>query len=168
PENIKSYLREIGLSLKRGVRIDVAGSAAVILTGQLEKDTDDIDVIDEVPKEIRDQHDLLEELKLRYGLSIGHVQRHYFALHWEDRIHFLGYFGNITVYLLDAKDVFLSKLFSRRKKDMDDLLVLKPQLAKEAIADLLKRDCQALFASVELHKMATDNWYILYGEPSPA
>jgi len=168
PEQIKAYFRELGLSASKSQRLDVAGSVAVIIPGLLVRNTDDVDIVDEVPKELRENHRLLHDLEKRYGLKLGHVQRHYLPMRWENRVHFLDHFGPLAIYLIDVKDFFLSKVFSRRTKDLDDLRILAPQLDKGTLAQMLKDDCASALASDELRKIAEKNWYIVYGEPLPA
>ncbi len=165
PEDIRRYLREIGTHIRREIRVPVGGSAALILRGQLQKKTDDIDIVDEVPEEIRNQHTLLHDLESRYGLKVGHFQRHYLPMRWENRLHYGGAFGRLQVDLVDAYDVFLSSI---REKDKDDLRTLAPQLDKEVLARMLKEDCASMLAAPDLRQRCEQNWYILYGEPLPA
>jgi hypothetical protein len=167
PEEIRRYLRDLGVRIQRPLRIDVGGSVALIMPGYLSRGTDDIDVVDEVPAEIRAEHALLHELEGRYGLSLAHFQRHYLPMGWEQRLHFLDSFGQIQVYLVDAVDVFLSKLFSIRSKDLDDLRATAPQLGKDALTLHLKQSCSSMLAAPDLRARAERNWYILYGEPLP-
>jgi hypothetical protein len=65
-------------------------------------------------------------------------------------------------------DVFLSKLFSIRRKDMDDLRLLLPQMDKDILTHRLKDTTASMLASEELRKRAEQNWNILYGEPLPS
>jgi hypothetical protein len=167
PEQIRQYLRDLGTRLRRGVRLDVGGSVALIMPGYLSRATDDIDVVDEIPAEIRTEHALLHELESRYGLSLAHFQRHYLPMGWEQRLHFLDSFGELQVYLLDAADVFLSKLFSIRTKDLDDLRVLARQLEKDILIRRLQQNCSSMLAAPDLLQRAEHNWYVLYGEALP-
>jgi len=168
PETIEQFLRELGSHVRRPLRLDVGGSCALILRGHLSRKTEDLDVVDEVPAELRSQHTLLKELEERYGLELTHFQRHYLPMGWEQRLLSLPPFGRLQVYLVDAHDVFLSKLFSIRTKDRDDLRALFPQLDKETIARRLLESCQSALAAPDLRQRAVDNWYILYGEPLPS
>jgi hypothetical protein len=167
PETIRQFLEHLGQRLHKHVRVYVAGSAALILPGHLDRRTDDIDVIDEVPAEIRNNHVLLEALQTSYGLILGHVQRHYFPMGWENRLHSMAPFGKLEVFLLDVYDVFLSKLFSERLKDIEDMRVVAPQLDKDALVEKLKDQCQGFLTTPRLLKMAQDNWKILFGEDLP-
>lgn len=167
PEQIRQYLRDLGTRVRRPLRIDVGGSVALIMPGYLSRATDDIDVVDEVPGELRAEHALLHELEGRYGLGLAHFQRHFLPMGWEQRLHYLDTFGQLQVYLVDAADVFLSKLFSIRSKDLDDLRMTAPQLEKESLAQRLKQSCLSLLAAPDLRQQAEQNWYVVYGEPLP-
>ena len=70
--------------------------------------------------------------------------------------------------LVDVVDVWLSKLFSAREKDRDDLRLVARRLDKSALAERLKESCAGLLAEPDLRRHAVDNWYIVYGEVLPA
>src|SRR5262245_32121923 len=63
PEVIEQLLRRLGTGIHRSARLVIGGSASLILQGFLSRQTEDIDVVDEVPQEIRDEHGLLDRLK---------------------------------------------------------------------------------------------------------
>jgi hypothetical protein len=167
PERVRQFFEHVGQKLRKPVRIYVAGSIALIVPGYLARRTEDVDVVGEVPEEIRKDHALANELEQLFGLHFGHVQAHYFPMRWEDRAHSLDVYGDLHVYLLDVYDVFLSKLFSARLKDKEDLLVLAPQIDKAVIAEKLKTSAASFLATPRLKQLATDNWRVLYGEPLP-
>jgi hypothetical protein len=167
PEVIRQFFDHLGRRMRKDVRIYVAGSVALILPGFLARHTQDIDVVDEVPEEIRENHQLTDELKNVYRLYLGHVQSHYFPTGWRDRAHYFDYFEGLTVYLVDVYDVFLSKLFSARAKDMGDLRLLVPQLDKQVLIERLQRTCGSFLATSRLLQLAQDNWHILFGEDLP-
>jgi hypothetical protein len=167
PESVRQLFRELGSKIRRPVRLAVGGSIALILPGYLSRSTVDIDVVDELPSEIRAQHALLEDLRKRYGLMLAHFQSHYLPSGWEKRLHYLDDFDDLRVYLVDVYDVFLSKLFSIRTKDLDDMRMLLPQLDKDMLTRRLKDTTASMLASEELRKRAVQNWYILYGEELP-
>jgi hypothetical protein len=168
PETVVQFLRELGRHVRHPVRLAVGGSIALVLAGYLSRHTEDIDVVDEVPKGIREQHALLDELKARYGLEIAHFQQHYLPMGWENRLHYFDTFGSLDVSLVDVYDVCLSKLFSIRTKDLDDLRALKPQLDKDTLTRRLHDTCGSMLVAESLRQRAADNWYILYGEALPA
>ena len=163
-ETVLQFLRELGSRATRPARLVVGDSVALILAGALSRHTEDIDVVDEVPDEIRQEHDLLRQLSQRYGLQLAHFQSHYLATGWEGRVRSLGVFGQLQVFLVDVYDVFLSKLFSAREKDRDDLRALWPQLDRERLMDLLRTAAGGLLGEGTLRQNAAANWYILSGE----
>jgi len=168
PETVLQLLRELGQSIREPQSIIIGGSIALILPGVLSRHTEDIDLVDEVPLQIRSEHALLAELARRYGLGLTHFQSHYLPTGWESRLHWLERLGQLEVRLVDSKDIFVGKLFSKREKDRDDLRVLATQLDKSAITRLLLDCGQSLRGEPELEKQAEKNWYVLYGEPLPA
>lgn len=168
PEQILQYLRELGSRVHRPTRLRVGGSAALILADRLDRHTEDIDVVDEVPDTIRNEHDLLDSLLKRHGLYLAHFQSHYLPQGWDQRVRSLGSFGQLDVELVDPYDIALSKLFSRREKDRDDLRVLSRQLDKEELTARLQAHGLALLGEPDLRDAAVMNWYVVYGEPLPA
>jgi hypothetical protein len=168
PETVKQFLRDLGTRVAGPVRLPVGGSIALILTGYLSRATEDIDVVDEVPAAVRAHRQLLDELARRYGLRLTHFQSHYLPAGWEGRLHSLGSFGGLQVLTVDVYDVFLSKLFSNRAKDLDDLRVLSPGLDKGTLAQRLQTTAASLLREPTLRPSAERNWYVLYGEPLPA
>jgi hypothetical protein len=167
PKNVQQMFRELGVRVREAFRLVIGGSIALIMPGYLSRATEDIDVVDELPPQLRAEYALLDELKNRYGLLLTHFQSHYLPSGWEDRLHYFDTFGKMQVYLVDVYDIFLGKLNSSRSKDLDDLRLLIPGLDKETIVDLLKRTAGSLLASEALRKQAEQNWYILFGEELP-
>lgn len=167
PETVEAFLRELSLHVNRPTRLVVGGSIALILAGHVSRHTDDVDIVDEVPAEIREQHDLLGQLADRYGLQITHFQSHYLNAGWEQRIRSAGAFGNLHVYAVDPYDVFVGKLFSVRPKDRDDLRVLSRRLDRETIVRRLQETARALRADARLAQAAADNWFVVFGETLP-
>jgi hypothetical protein len=168
PEEVKQYLRELGLLLHRPVQVYVGGAVALILPTYISRRTEDVDIVDEVPAELRSLHQPLAQLKKRYGLSLTHFQSHYLPHGWEQRLHSQEPFGQLRVFLVDAYDVFLSKLTSKREKDLDDLREVAPHLDKETLVHRLKETMTSLLAEPDARQRAEHNWYILYGEALPS
>lgn len=139
PETVTQLFRELGASLRKPVRLAVGGSVALIMPGYLVRTTQDIDVVDE-------------------------RQSRFLPAGWQNRLHTLEPFGRLRVGLVDVVDVFLSKLFSARVKDLDDLRVLLPQLERETILRRLGDTCEAFNRDPLLRPHAERNWYILTGE----
>jgi hypothetical protein len=168
PDQIRQYLEKLGQKLRKETVIEIAGSCALILIDLLDRGTEDIDIVDEVPKEIRDRPDITDDLQERFFLHLGHVQRHYFPAGWQDRTHYFDRYDRLTVRLVDKHDVFLSKLFSARAKDFNDLREIVGAMDKEKLVDLLKRCCGGFLIEGRLREIAVDNWKSLYKEDLPA
>jgi hypothetical protein len=168
PETIEQLLRELGSQLHGAVRLFIGGSGSLILKGFLTRRTQDLDVVDELPKEIRALGQFLDELKQRYRLQLAHFQSHYLPEGWQQRVHSLGPFGKLQVFLVDVYDIFLSKLFSGREKDRDDLRALSPQLDKEVLVRRLRETTRSLRTEKGSAEKAERNWYILFGESLPS
>jgi hypothetical protein len=167
PQTVEHFLRDLGGHVRNPVRLLVGGSIALIMPGYLARATEDIDVVDEVPAEVRSLRPLLEQLKKRYGLQLTHFQSHYLPSGWENRLHSVGTFGKLQVYLVDWYDVFLSKLFSKREKDLDDLRILLTGIDKEVLVRRLRHAGGDLVKDSSLQPAADNNWYVLFGEPLP-
>ena len=167
PEAIRQYLEQLGQSLPRKLHIDIAGAVSLILPGYVERGTSEIDIVGEVPEEIRSKHKLLEDLETLHGLHLGHVQTHYFPKGWSERVRSFGLFWRLEVALVDVYDVFLSKLFSARIKDLGDLTLLRPQLDKSVLTERLQTTCRDFLAVARYKELAEGNWRILFDEPLP-
>jgi hypothetical protein len=168
PEQIKRFLSDLGRQVRQPLRVSIGGSAALILGGYLVRRTEDIYVVNELPEEIRTQPAMLNHLKEVHDLELAHFQSHYLPAGWEQRVHALAAFDKLQVSLVDVYDVFLSKLFSARTKDKSDLIVLLPQLDKEALVSKLKEHTQSMLSAAGLREKAENNWFILFGEALPA
>jgi hypothetical protein len=80
----------------------------------------------------------------------------------------VGRFGKMNVFAVDEYDVAISKFFSNREKDRDDLRVLGSQLDKGILAERLQSSGTALLKEANLRAQARDNWWIVFGEALPA
>jgi hypothetical protein len=167
PETIRQYLRDLGTRMHHPTRIVIGGSGALILQDWLTRSTEDVDVVDEVPCEIRSMYSALDDLERLYGLRLAHFQSHFLPVGWENRLRSLGSFGALEVSLIDPQDVVLSKLFSARDKDLADLRQLLPFTDRQLLARRLRDDCTGLLAEPALQRNAERNWYVLTGEALP-
>jgi len=168
PEAIKRMLRDVGVEIRKPVTTYLAGAGSLILQGLLNRRTQDLDFIDEVPKEVRALGERLRELERTHRLTLGHVQQHYFPSGWDQRAHSQPEFGRMRVFLVDGYDIILSKLSSRREKDKQDLEVLIKVLDKETLSRRLMDTCQGFLAVPQMREDMEKNWYSLYGESLPA
>jgi len=166
-EAIESYLSELGRNLKAPAAITIGGSAALILDGLLIRRTDDINIVDEIPIQIRSQQKLLDQLAEQFALRLAVVEPQHLPAEWESRQNFLDTFDQLEVNLLDPLDIVLSKLISDRRKDLDDLRTLIRRFDQSAITKRLLDTAAAFRQEEKLRLHAEKNWYILYGEPLP-
>lgn len=168
PDTIRQYFQTLGFALRAPLSIAVGGGCALILPGYISRFTEDIDIVGEVPAEIRSKFQLLDDLEKLHGLHMGHVQPHYFPQGWKERAHSFGVYNHLNVSLVDVYDVFLSKLFSARMKDMADLKVLLPQLEKDVLSRRFLATCKDFLSAPRLKEIAEQNWQILFGEELPS
>jgi hypothetical protein len=167
PDDVKMFLREVSTLTKKPTDIYIGGSIALILAGHLSRHTEDIDLVDEVPAALREDPAALDRLAQRYGLRLTHFQSHYLPSGWKNRIESIGVFGSLRAFAVSESDVFLSKLFSSRERDRDDLRMLAPKLDRNRIIALMQTDANALLGEQKLRDAAEKNWFILFGESLP-
>lgn len=166
PESVLQLLRELGTRLQTPIAIVVGGSIALMLESLIVRYTDDVDVVDEIPKPLRDEHELLASLAARYGLKLTHFQSHYLPDGWESRTRSLGQFGSMAVRVVDPIDILVGKLFSKRPKDLDDVRLAWPKIDQKAFRSRLVGSTNAFRADGSLAASAQANWYIVTGEES--
>src|SRR4029077_15049348 len=118
---VKQIFDLLGRGVRDRVEVSVAGSIPTLIQGLTARPTADIDIVDEVPAEVRRQKKVLEQIRDEYGLSLGHVPVHYLPANWQRRRQSLGGFGGLRVFLVDVYDVFVSKLSSQKEKHRQDL-----------------------------------------------
>jgi hypothetical protein len=164
PQTVLQFLRELGIQCHEPLRLEIGGAIAAILAGMIDRHTEIIDVVDEIPLVLRQKHQALDALAGRYGLDLTHFQSHYLPSGWRNRLVSLDRFGELDVWLVDAADIFLSKLFSARAKDRDDLRAMATRLDKPSLLERQRTDGQALLGEPRLAKNAADNWYVVFGE----
>jgi hypothetical protein len=167
-ETVLQFLRDLGTRLSEPQKITIGGAFALVLEAGLSRHTEDIDVVDEVPAGLREHPEWLGSLASRYGLHLTHFQSHYLPVGWAGRVHSLGLFGQLQVFVVDALDVLVGKLFSAREKDLDDLRMLLPKVDKTQFVERLRSAGATFVAEERLHPNAQRNWYILYGETLPS
>src|SRR5215475_8654486 len=85
PETVRLYFAELAKHVRKPMKLEVGGSIAFILPELLVRNTEDVDVVDEVPKDLREKYDVLEGLQNRYGLNLTHFQQHYLPSGWANR-----------------------------------------------------------------------------------
>lgn len=163
-DRLEQILDLLGQRVHTKVQISIAGSIPTLVSGLTVRPTNDIDIIDEVPKELRTQRELLSSIKTKFSVTLGHVQSHYLPTNWSSRRHYFGKFGGLHVYLADAYDIFVSKLSSRQEKHLDDLIAMAPKLDKEAVRRLLLSDGKPFLESRFTRPTIEENWRFLFRE----
>jgi hypothetical protein len=162
-------IRRIFDLLGRGIHgrteIHVAGSIPTLIKGLTARPTGDIDLVDEIPEEIRRQPDVLRKIETDFGLKLSHVQSHYLPPHWRDRRQWFGDFGGLRVYLLDEYDIFVGKLSSKKEKHLSDLGVLGLELDKEKARQRLLTDGRVFLDDPKLRPQIEENWRFIFQEP---
>ena len=164
PTTIRQFLRELGSAIAHPATMIMGGAASLVLRGLLSRATEDVDVVDEIPAEIRDERQILEELSARYGLRMTHFQSHYLPRGWESRTIDFGTFGKVQVRLVDAVDIIAGKVYSARPKDLDDFRVLSLNLNKDELRQRVLQGSSSLISSDQIRRQAITNWYIVYGD----
>ncbi len=158
----------LGQNIHHRIEVYVAGSIPTLIEGLTARPTEAIDLVNEVPAEIRKQRAILRKIQTDYGLRLAHVQSHYLPAGWEDRRRFLGDFGGLRVYLVDAYDIFVSKLSSKQEKHKDDLRVLAPKLDRETAKQRLLGAGRAFLDDPRQRPQIEANWQFIYQEPLAA
>lgn len=166
PDVLFQMLRDLGQRVRTRCSLTVGGSLALMVDGLIARQTDDVDVVDELPEAIRSDHALMHEITRRYGLKLAHFQSHYLVDGWQQRVRSLGVFGSIAAFRVDPIDVLVGKLFSARTKDVDDVRLALPLVDRQAFVDRLSTTTARWRADEKLHAAAVSNWYVITGEAS--
>jgi Nucleotidyltransferase of unknown function (DUF6036) len=155
----------LGRAIHEPVEVHIAGSIPTLIKGLTVRPTGDIDFVDQVPEEIRLQHSVLRKIESDFGLKLTHVQSHYLPAHWQNRRQWLGDFGGLRVYVIDAYDIFVSKLSSKKEKHQSDLGVLALKLDKEIARHRLITDGRSFLDDPKLKPQIDENWRFIFQEP---
>jgi hypothetical protein len=163
--DIKHVLQLIGERIHGRIDVNIAGSIPTLIAGLTARPTNDIDIVNEVPAEIREQRAVLQKIDREFGLKFGHVQSHYLPSGWESRRQFLGDFGGLRVYLVDPYDIFVSKLSSKQEKHQQDLRVMAKTLDQKTIHERLFGAGKPFLEDPYLRPQIEKNWHSVYVEP---
>ena len=162
--DLKQVLQLLGAAIHGCVEINIAGSVPTLVLGLTARPTDDIDLVNEVPAEIRRQRTTLQKIKTEYGLNLGHVQAHYLPANWQQRRRSLGDFGGLRAYLVDPADIFVSKLSSKQEKHIQDLRVMAKALDKASLRRRLLEDGRAFVEDPYMRGQIETNWQFIFQE----
>ena len=152
----------LGRAAHGPVEVHIAGSIPTLIKGLTVRPTGDIDIVDEVPEEVRRQRTALRKIETDFGLKLGHVQSHYLRAHWQNRRHWLGDFGGLRVYVVDEYDIFVSKVSSKQEKHQSDLGVLALKLGKQIARHRLLTDGRAFVDGPKQRPQIEENWRFIF------
>ena len=164
PETLFQMLRDLGRRVQIETTLTIGGSLSLMMDALIIRKTDDVDLVDEVPAAIRNEHALLDELTSKYGLKLAHFQSHYLPEGWARRVRSVGKFGKVTAFRVDPLDVLAGKLFSSRPKDFGDIRSAWQLIDRDAWRDRIARCTTAFRGEGKMLVAALHNWYILTGE----
>ena len=164
PDSIRKFLRDLGGRIRHPASISIGGSCSLILSNTLIRSTDDVDVVNELPEVIRTDHALVNDLVGQHGLRLTHFASHYLPNNWQNRTRSVGQFGKLDARIVDPVDVLTGKLFSKRQKDMKDLLVCWDSIELDVVRDRLQYNTADLRKDERLAEAARHNWYVLTGD----
>lgn len=124
-------LERLGTLCAAGTEIVLAGGAALILAGYIERGTDDGDVIHSEPK-LAELEDVLATVAEERDLPDDWLDDGVKA--WADvlppdfldRMEEVGAFGNFRVRRLGRLDLLVMKFFALRAQDLEDISAMAP------------------------------------------
>src|SRR5215213_7709669 len=124
-------LERLGAMCPQGSEIVLAGGAALILGGYIDRATNDGDVIHSEPR-LADIADLLAEIADERDLPLAWLNDG--VRGWvdvlppdhQDRLEDVGAFGHLRVRRLGRLDLIVMKFFALRPQDLEDLAALAP------------------------------------------
>jgi hypothetical protein len=124
-------LQALGRRVSGQTEIVLGGAGALILTGELDRVTDDGDVLRSPPDIGQLQADIravAESLDLPGGWLNGSIQSYGDVLppDYASRLKSLPAWGKLQVAVLHRKDVIVMKLFAGRPRDITDVMALTP------------------------------------------
>ena len=124
-------LATLGRRARQPVSLVLGGSAALILSEELRRPTDDGDVVTSEP-EIADLQVLIRSVADGEGLPAGWLNgsiqsyTHVLPKDYKSRLVSLPPFDRLRVRLLGRSDVILMKVYGMRARDIDDLRAIGP------------------------------------------
>lgn len=124
-------LQRLGDLVPEEARIVIAGGAALILGGYIDRGTSDADVVYADPPLARLRSAILQVAQER-GLSPQWLNDGVKAFgdvlpeDFDQRTDRMGNFGNLRVLLLGRMDLILSKFYGGREVDLEDLARIRP------------------------------------------
>lgn len=140
---LRAALHAFARTLREPVELVLGGSAALVLAGELHRQTADSDVVQSVP----DLGQLQEQIRatetsehLPPGWLNGSIQSYVHVLppDFRTRCVALPPFvapKRLRVLLVSRRDVIVMKVYAQRARDLDDLEALRPTVDEWALVD---------------------------------
>ena len=164
PSDIENMFRDLGRRVRQPTTLNVGGSIVLILESLIVHSTQDIDVVDEVPPALREDHELLHEMVARHKLQLTHFQSHYLPDGWQARLRTYGVFGRLTVRTVDPIDMLVCKLFSKRAKDFQHVRAAWDMIDQGDFRNRLSTSTRSYRGESAIIENGRHNWYVLTGE----
>lgn len=139
-KSLRAALRRLGLTLRESASLTLGGSAALVLTGALDRLTDDGDVVESSV----DFATLLEAVRKVEVIELAppgwlntsiQAYTHVLPADYRSRLVHLPRMGQLDVSLLGRPDVLLMKTYAHRPRDLQDLLAVAPTDAELAFVE---------------------------------
>ena len=133
-------LRRLGVELRDPTTLTLGGSAALLLTGALDRGTNDGDVVESKPDfpaliaAVR-RVEVVEQAQPGWLNTSVQSYTHVLPADYRTRLGSLGRMGRLDVSLLGRADVGLMKVCAGRPRDLEDLLAMRATEAELAHAE---------------------------------
>lgn len=130
-KSLQSALLHLGSTLRENASLTLGGSAALLLTGALDRFTDDGDVV-ESSVDFATLLDAVRQVEVVELAPPGWLNTsiqaytHVLPADYRSRLVHLPRMGRLDVSLLGRPDVILMKTYAHRPRDLQDLLAVAP------------------------------------------
>lgn len=131
-QHLLDAFRNLGERVPEGSRLELAGGAALILGGHLERATEDAHVVRAIPR-LAELAELIkavaedEDLSEQWLHDAAKAYRDVLPADYIERLEQVGSFGNLEVFVLGRKDLILLNLYAMRVGDIEDHRALEPR-----------------------------------------
>ncbi len=138
--DLLAALRRLGSELRDPATLTLGGSAALLLTGALDRATNDGDVVESKPAfpallDAVRRVEVAEQAPPGWLNTSVQSYTHVLPPDYRTRLVPLGRMGRLDVSLLGRADVVLMKVYAGRTRDLQDLLAVRATEAELAHAE---------------------------------
>jgi hypothetical protein len=141
-KSLRAALHRLGMTLRENASLTLGGSAALLLTGSLDRLTDDGDVV-ESSVDFATLLDAVRKVEVVELAPPGWLNTsiqaytHVLPADYRSRLIHLPRMGRLDVSLLGRTDVILMKTYAHRPRDLQDLLTVAPTEQELAFVEQL-------------------------------